>query len=158
MWNIIKTVKSGKYIYAVVPEHPSAIDFGYVYEHRIVMENHLGRLLEKDEIVHHKDGNGKNNKIENLELMKQSEHARQHGIERGIVMCLLKCPECQEDFDKPKNKTHLVKPSKLGATFCGNRCRGLFSQKIQANGGLTDEMKSRISSNVIREYKVFPNK
>lgn len=158
MWKIRKTVRSGRYIYAVVPEHPSAIDFGYVYEHRIVMENHLGRLLEKDEIVHHKDHNGRNNSIDNLEVMKRSEHSRMHGIENGIKMCLLKCPECYTEFEIPKNKTFLIKPSKLNATFCGKRCSGFFSQKIRKNKCLTDEMKNRISSNFIREYMAFPNK
>jgi len=86
MWTIKKTVKCGKYIYAVVPEHPRAIKFGYIYLHRIVVENHLGRILELDEIVHHKDGNTKNNSIDNLEVMKQSEHAKKHRLEVGSLL------------------------------------------------------------------------
>ena len=33
------------------------------------MENHLGRLLNSDEVVHHKDHNKFNNDISNLEVM-----------------------------------------------------------------------------------------
>lgn len=49
-------------------------------EHRYVMEQHLGRQLSRDEVVHHKDGDKSNNDIENLELMSLSEHSRQHQL------------------------------------------------------------------------------
>jgi len=40
----------------------------WILEHRYVMEQHLGRLLYRDENIHHKDGNRLNNDISNLEL------------------------------------------------------------------------------------------
>ena len=48
------------------------------YEHRALFEHKLGRKLETDEIVHHKDENGLNNKLDNLELMTREEHSRLH--------------------------------------------------------------------------------
>jgi hypothetical protein len=48
------------------------------HEHRALMEKYLGRKLLSAEIVHHKDGNKLNNNIENLEVMSQSEHAKEH--------------------------------------------------------------------------------
>jgi len=54
----------------------------YVLEHRIIMENFIGRKLYSDEVVHHKDHNKLNNNIKNLELLIKQDHDRLHTIER----------------------------------------------------------------------------
>lgn len=69
------------------------------------MENHIQRLLTKQEIVHHKDGNKKNNNLSNLELMNKSTHNREHGLEKKRWYVKLKCPQCNTIFIRPKNTT-----------------------------------------------------
>lgn len=59
---------------------------GYIMEHRLVMAMHLGRMLARTEVVHHKDHNTRNNSIENLQLFSTNgEHKRAEGVEgRGF--------------------------------------------------------------------------
>lgn len=58
-------------------------------EHRLVMEEHLGRELSSNEIVHHIDGNKLNNDISNLVLTTRSQHIEEHRqdllIAKGLV-------------------------------------------------------------------------
>ena len=51
---------------------------GNVKEHRYIMEQYLGRKLNSNEVVHHKDGNKLNNNISNLQVMTKSEHSKLH--------------------------------------------------------------------------------
>ena len=60
------------------PEHPFCDRHGYVREHRLIMEEHLGRYLTKSEVVHHKDEDTLNNNLSNLELLSGAEHRRFH--------------------------------------------------------------------------------
>jgi uncharacterized C2H2 Zn-finger protein len=153
VWKVEKVISKGDYKYALVPGHPRATKNGYVLEHRVVLENHLGRLLSPDEVVHHKDGNKKDNRVENLEALG-GDHVRIHHHERGRKMVVLKCPECGEIFERRKGQTFLQKGTAY--TCCSARCRGKLSHNIQLYGR-TAELERAISENLVREYTAHDN-
>ncbi|MCG2689870.1 HNH endonuclease [Candidatus Parcubacteria bacterium] len=80
--------KTSGYILVHNPEHPTANAHGYVLEHRLVMEEKLGRLLKPHEIVYHKNGKKDDNHPKNLILALVGEQMGQE----------IKCPFCQERF------------------------------------------------------------
>lgn len=73
-WKGGKVITTGGYVYVMKPEHPNASKSGYVMEHRLIMEEHLGRLLKKDEDIHHINKIKTDNRLENLQLLTKSEH------------------------------------------------------------------------------------
>lgn len=66
--NGYKTIQRG-YVKKMCKGHPNADRDGYVLEHRLVMEEHLGRYLTSEEVVHHISGVRDDNRLENLQLM-----------------------------------------------------------------------------------------
>jgi hypothetical protein len=57
-----------------------------VREHRFIMEQHLGRKLTKNEHVHHINGNPQDNRLENLQVLSNSEHQK---LELSLFSALL---------------------------------------------------------------------
>jgi len=89
-----KIRKNGKYVQLWKPEHPMSNKIGYIYEHRFIVSEQLGRMLESTEIVHHLNGIKDDNRPDNLVLTARTNHEDFH---KGKVIC----PYCQ--------KTYLVK-------------------------------------------------
>jgi hypothetical protein len=70
-------VRQGRYWYLYMPDHPNATKAGYVLEHRLVVEQTLGRLLARHEVVHHIDANPENNDLANLIVFQtNADHLR----------------------------------------------------------------------------------
>lgn len=148
LWEIYKIVGKGGYLYAVVNEHPHAIKGGYVLLHRIIMENFTGKMLSPNEVVHHKNGNSMDNRIENLEIMDRGEHHRYHASLVGRKWVKIKCPVCGKIFDQPKNKSYLCKGHK---TSC---CSTEHAHNLQSqiSKGMTKKLKKALSENLVEIY------
>jgi uncharacterized protein (DUF1330 family) len=76
-WHGGRTLEKGRYYLVKVPNHPHKNSHGYVREHRLVVEKHLGRYLKPKEVVDHINGNTLDNRIENLRVFpNNAEHLR----------------------------------------------------------------------------------
>lgn len=67
-WSGGRTQDRHGYVLAKMPKHPRRNRAGYVREHRLVLEAHLGRLLEPSEVVDHRNGTVDDNSLGNLQL------------------------------------------------------------------------------------------
>ena len=74
------TKEGYKQVYA--PNSSEARENGYAPKHRLVMSRKLGRPLGHDEIVHHKNGNKRDNRSSNLRLITRAEHYKIHHSNR----------------------------------------------------------------------------
>lgn len=93
-WKGGQALSTEGYILTHQRGHPNANKQGYIYEHRYVMEQHLGRYLETWEVVHHKNKIKTDNRISNLELMTKGKHNSLHfkmdTSDRSCFLCLSK--------------------------------------------------------------------
>lgn len=85
--DVVKATKGGYLYVTTTPPHPYGEkrkdrNKKYIYLHRAVKELELGRYLDPDEQVDHKDKDKTNNKPSNLELIIKGEHQKDH-VSRG---------------------------------------------------------------------------
>lgn len=101
-WKGGRSITDRGYVMVWAPHHPKAIH-NRVPEHRLVMEQNVGRILSADEVVHHIDGNRSNNAIENLQILSPSEHSRLHREQEKIARASAKVQAPPSSEHKPRS-------------------------------------------------------
>lgn len=143
MWNGGRTIKCG-YVCLHKPEHPFCNSNGYIKEHRLIMEEHLGRTLNREEHIHHRNNNKLDNRLSNLQLVTNSEHIKLHRKELNKKLRIAfkklrkrinkKCVVCEKYFDTRPCEGHV---------FCSRECyyKKMIGQRWHQsykNGGKDD--------------------
>lgn len=141
------------YWYIHKPNHPFSNSMGYIAEHRLIMEKKIGRYLTKQEVVHHIDGNRKNNKLSNLKLFaNDGEHMKighpkhckkigkinkgkhfhpitefkkgHHSPRKGENRQTRRCFNCEKGFEIPQWRINQGR-----GKFCTHKCYLIYWRK-----------------------------
>lgn len=130
-----------KYVDVFMPNHHRARSSGNVHEHVIKAEEKIGRLLKKEEVVHHEDENKANNTSDNLYVFKDlANHSRYHktGLKsfNGVNWesnpelgsknnpYVKKCKHCAKEF----------KTTFKDSIYCSLACRSKVTRKCVRPG------------------------
>ena len=129
------------YMYICAANHPCAKKNGIVSVHRYVMSKYLGRVLLQEELVHHKNGDKTDNRLENLEVMTAREHAQLHAQLHSPEREKIECVVC-------KTPTKNVK-------FCSTTCVGIFTSRTDLTEDTLRELVWQMpATRIAKEYGV----
>lgn len=149
------------YVLVYEPNHPSAMTSenwsGYVYEHRLVAENTIGRLLNENEEVHHLDLNRANNCPSNLLILEKSQHMKLHvwiSSNKNLLNAILDTQENETRYCVCG--TVLYKNQK---NFCSLKCSKANQRKVErpSKESLLEDLSTMSYTAVGKKYGVSDN-
>lgn len=112
-------------------------------EHRVIMENALGFKLSNAFVVHHINGNKKDNRLENLAVMTHKAHSILHNQKYPVTK---KCIVCGKEFTPAPSKRNRAKvcsiECKIKHDAANAEKRKVPILQLSANGDLIKEWPS----------------
>lgn len=158
--------KYSGYVSKACSGHPKTHANGCVYEHILIAEKLLGRYLNSDEVVHHKDENKTNNLPENLMIFNNdSSHKIFHQAKNNCNLIEIEpnvfetkiqivCKYCNTKFDsKVSNQEYCSrKCSYLNKRIVEQPSRNELKDLIRSNAFTTLSIMFNVSDNAIRKW------
>lgn len=144
------------YVLVWAPMHPAARKTGYVLEHRLVLEAHLGRFLPAGSVVHHTDEHPHHNWPANLEsFASNADHLRHELTGRakptprksipgayGSSQTIDRCPAEHETLARCPSETRLKLAWMLESLRPTTEHRSAPRQAFHRSGGWRDPFGS----------------
>lgn len=119
-------MKNGPYNLVIAPDkYPGKKYRGrYAYEHIVVFWQKWGQVPGKGFEVHHINGDHRDNRISNLQLVTNKEHRKLHGdASKAKTQVKDKCGYCLKDIIVDgHNHRFRVKTNKYKKVFCSRSC------------------------------------
>jgi hypothetical protein len=135
-------MRNGEYNLCIAPDdYPGRRYRGrYAYEHHVQWWKHTGQLVPEDCVIHHKNEDKRDNRVENLELTTRAEHTSSH---RPVAeQVTLTCSWCGVAFaDRASNVRCKVRAGQT-VFFCGR------SHQVRHQQKLIRESKTTIQQNL----------
>lgn len=125
---------------------------------KYLMERELGRPLEPNEEVHHKDENPLNNELSNLEIRLHGEHQSEHGIKYRDIMTT--CRWCGKEFLWTARQQRTFYGNRryenrlTSLPFCSRHCSGKYGRQKQLENGDSVRKFTEEQIRFIREHYV----
>lgn len=145
---------SNGYVVERLPSHPLARNTGVILQHRRIWFDKHG-TIPAGHVIHHKNGDRKDNRISNLECLSRADHSRHHfphGFDKGqgkpAVYIKVKCSICKIIFDRAKwihksnkkvcqSKGHKYEPT--CSRKCGAKLARIYLHRMYFYRSLSNE-------------------
>ena len=134
----LQSSKGRKQIYLIPLDGNKKICMTYARYLMCLKEN---RVLNKDEVVHHKDGDCTNDSLDNLEIVSRSEHPKIHNNNKiKYEEYEVSCPNCNKLFiftresqrrHKFRERELSIKGVKSSGPFCTIQCANKYHAKLR---------------------------
>lgn len=123
-------MKNGNYELVIAPQNYPGKKYRdkYCLEHTLVWWQNTKILPKKNEVLHHKNGNKRDNHFKNLKLFTRKKHDKYHGaksIERYRIKCT--CPICRNTFIIRGGQYRVrLKRNVMKKVFCSRSCATIY--------------------------------
>lgn len=125
-------MKNGNYTLIIAPEkYPGKKYRGrYAYEHHVIYWKKYKITPQQGFVVHHKNGNHRDNRLSNLELLTVKQHNAHHSFFRRAKQIEEPCGFCGKKFlTTNRSRRERIKTSLYKKLFCSRSCGAKHHQQ-----------------------------